>query len=161
MLSNAAAPAHVTPPLATLVHARSQRLVVIALVIGRARIAEVDGRQEDLDAELSRLADAPVGVLEVGFVRRGEAVGDGERRFAIAVDRPVELVLDQIDDERVEALGGAVRQILLDLLAGQGRDEGRCRRGSGTAPRRRQPVASQGHAERIGRGWAIGTAISS
>jgi hypothetical protein len=65
----------------------------------------------------------PIGMVEIVRVGGAEIVEPVKRLFAVTVERPVEFVLDQVDDQGIEPPCDAIGQVELDLLAGQGRDE--------------------------------------
>src|SRR5215471_12472191 len=82
-------------------------------------VTQVNRREKYLYAFLSRLADDPVGVLEIFFIGGGEIPGSGEGAFAVAIHRPAELVLDEIDHQGIEALPAAALEVELGFLPGK------------------------------------------
>src|ERR1039457_6006672 len=100
--------AGILPPGAALRGTVGERLFDPAFI--GADVAQVDRREEDLYALLAGFTDDPVGVFEVRLVGRREIAGNQERRLPVAIDRTMEFMLDEIDDDGIEALAAAVFQ---------------------------------------------------
>src|ERR1022692_3670393 len=109
--------AGILPPGAALRGTVGERLFDPAFI--GADVAQVDRREEDLNALLAGFTDDPVGVFEVRLVGRREIAGNQERRLPVAVDRAMEFMLDEIDDDGIEALAAAVFQVQLRFVFGE------------------------------------------
>ena len=86
--------AGILPPGAALRGTVGERLFDPAFI--GADVAQVDRREEDLNALLAGFTDDPVGVFEVRLVGRREIAGNQERRLPVAIDRTMEFMLDEI-----------------------------------------------------------------
>lgn len=76
-----------------------------------------------MDTFLAGFANDPIGMFEIRLVGRGEVARGQEWPLPITVDRPFELVLDQIDDDRIETFAAAVFQVQFGFVLGEAHDE--------------------------------------
>jgi hypothetical protein len=107
--------AYVSSRVAALFRAVCQRLFDPSFV--GVDVPQIDRGQKDLHSFLSSPSNDPVGMCEVLFIRRGEIYRNSEGFLAIPVDRPMELMFNQINDDGIETVCTAILQLLLFLFA--------------------------------------------
>lgn len=99
----------------------AQHLVIPAF--RSSRVPEIAWSEDHVHPLLRRLLQNPIRMREIGFVWCGEISRSQKRSLAIAVQRPAELVFNQLNNQRIESLLSPVFQVDLRLFLGKSHDQ--------------------------------------